>query len=374
MLRGIRIPGMCERHGASRRFAVQDRRLAPCRSRRFGENSLRNWLVLSFTLCLLGGCDQSAQNGPVNNSASGQISSQLETRSYPYQIVTTCGMVTDIVRQVAGDKATVTGLMGEGVDPHLYKPTRNHVGELMGADVVFYSGLMLEGRMGDNFASLKKSGKPVYAVTAGIDPGYLREPPEFKGHFDPHVWMDVNAWSECVAFVATTLGNFDIANADLYLTNAESYRNELAKLDEYARKSIATIPEDRRVLVTAHDAFGYFSRAYVIEVRSVQGLSTESEAAVQDINNLVNFIVEKKIPAIFVESSVSVKNMQAIIEGAAQQKWVVKIGGELFSDAMGKPGTYEGTYMGMIDHNVTIITRALGGQAPESGLQGKLHP
>lgn len=283
-------------------------------------------------------------------------------------------MVTDIVRQVAGDKATVTGLMGEGVDPHLYKPTRNDVRELMGADVVFYSGLMLEGRMGDNFTSLARTGKPVYEVTKGIARHFLREPPEFKGHADPHVWMDVRAWSECVAFVAKSLGNYDTANADFYLTNAERYRSELAKLDEYARKSIATIPEDRRVLVTAHDAFGYFSRAYAIDVRSVQGLSTESEAAVQDINNLVNFIVEKKIPAIFVESSVSEKNMRAIIEGAAQQQWEVKIGGELFSDAMGKTGTYEGTYLGMIDHNVTIITRALGGQAPESGFNGKLHP
>jgi manganese/zinc/iron transport system substrate-binding protein len=148
----------------------------------------------------------------------------------------------------------------------------------------------------------------------------------------------------------------------------------LVKLDEYAKQSIATIPQDRRVLVTAHDAFGYFARAYDIDVRSVQGLSTESEASVQDINNLVKFIVEKKIPAIFVESSVSEKNVRAIIEGAAQQNWDVKIGGELFSDAMGQPGTYEGTYIGMIDHNVTVIARALGGEAPERGLNGKLSP
>lgn len=331
---------------------------------------LRRWLTLPLVLCLLIGCDQATQS----DSSSDRLASLSASRSYPYQIVTTCGMVTDIVRQVAGDKATVTGLMGEGVDPHLYKPTRNDVRELMGADVVFYSGLMLEGRMGDNFTSLARTGKPVYPVTEGLATEYLREPPEFQGHYDPHVWMDVSAWSECVALVAKALGNYDTANADFYLTNAERYRSELAKLDEYARKSIATIPEDRRVLVTAHDAFGYFSRAYAIDVRSVQGLSTESEAAVQDINNLVNFIVEKKIPAIFVESSVSEKNMRAIIEGAAQQQWEVKIGGELFSDAMGKTGTYEGTYLGMIDHNVTIITRALGGQAPESGFNGKLHP
>jgi manganese/zinc/iron transport system substrate-binding protein len=283
-------------------------------------------------------------------------------------------MVTDIVGQVAGDKAKVAGLMGAGVDPHLYKPSRNDVKQLREADVVFYSGLMLEGRMGDNFTSLGRSGTPVYPITEEIDPDFLREPPEFAGHYDPHVWMDVSAWSECVAFIAKALGEYDTANADYYMTNAAVYRDKLAKLDEYARESIATIPRERRVLVTAHDAFGYFARAYDIEVRSVQGLSTESEASVQDINNLVQFIVEKKIPAIFVESSVSKRNVLAIIEGAAQQGWDVQIGGELFSDAMGKSETYEGTYLGMIDHNVTVITRALGGQAPERGLNGKLLP
>ncbi|MCB9872987.1 MAG: zinc ABC transporter substrate-binding protein [Planctomycetaceae bacterium] len=334
---------------------------------------MRVWLSLTLGFFALTGCNGSTPPAGPHNSTNTQAESQPGARTYPYRIVTTCGMVTDIVRQVAGDKATVTGLMGEGVDPHLYKPTRNDVRELMGADVVFYSGLMLEGRMGDNFISLARSGKPVYPITEEIDPDFLREPPEFEGHFDPHVWMDVSAWSECVALIAKVLGEYDTANADFYLTNAISYRDELAKLDEYAKKSIATIPEDRRVLVTAHDAFGYFARAYKIEVRSVQGLSTESEASVQDINNLVNFIVAKKIPAIFVESSVSEKNVRAIIEGAAQQNWEVTIGGELFSDAMGKPGTYEGTYLGMIDHNVTIITRALGGEAPAVGLNGKLH-
>lgn len=331
-------------------------------------------LALLLGLFLISGCERPSQSSAVSNSTSTSTESVAESRTYPYRIVTTCGMVTDIVRQVAGDKANVTGLMGEGVDPHLYKPTRNDVRELMGADVVFYSGLMLEGRMGDNFTSLARTGKPVYPVTEEIDPEFLREPPEFEGHFDPHVWMDVSAWSECVALVAKALGEYDTANADFYLTNAENYRAELVKLDAYARQAIATIPADRRVLITAHDAFGYFARAYVLEVRSVQGLSTESEASVQDINNLVNFIVEKKIPAIFVESSVSEKNLRAIIEGAAQQDWEVTIGGELFSDAMGKPGSYEGTYIGMIDHNVTVITRALGGDAPASGLNGKLQP
>ncbi|MBC8354232.1 MAG: zinc ABC transporter substrate-binding protein [Planctomycetes bacterium] len=332
------------------------------------------WPIVLLGLFFSFGCNPASEPGVIVAGDSTGVTSDSPPVTYPYGIVATCGMVKDIVREVAGDKAEVKGLMGEGVDPHLYKPTRNDVKQLMGADVVFYSGLSLEGRMADNFTSLARNGKPVYPITEEIDPDFLREPPEFLGHFDPHVWMDVSAWSECVAFIAKALGEYDTANADFYITNAVAYREELSKLDAYAKQSIATIPENRRVLITAHDAFGYFARAYKIEVRSVQGLSTESQAAVRDINNLVEFIVEKKIPSIFVESSVSEKNVRSIIEGAGQQGWEVKIGGELFSDAMGSPDSYEGTYIGMMDHNVTVITRALGGEAPESGLNGKLHP
>jgi manganese/zinc/iron transport system substrate-binding protein len=283
-------------------------------------------------------------------------------------------MVTDIVQQVAGDKAQVSGLMGEGVDPHLYRPTTSDVKKLDSADVIFYSGLLLEGRMADLFAKIARQGKAVYAVTEGIDESFLLEPPEFGGHYDPHVWMDVKAWSECVAFVAKTLGEVDPANASYYQERSERYRDELKKLDEYARRSMATIPSGQRVLVTAHDAFGYFARAYGLEVKSVQGISTESQAAVNDINRLVDEIVQRQIKAIFVETSVSAKNIQAIVEGAQHKKWQVAIGGELFSDAMGAPGTYEGTYVGMIDHNVTTIARALGGETPQGGLHGKLSP
>jgi manganese/zinc/iron transport system substrate-binding protein len=290
-----------------------------------------------------------------------------------YKVVTTCGMVTDIVQIVAGDRADVTGLMGEGVDPHLYKPTRNDVKQLTDADVIFYSGLMLEGRMGDTFARVARSGKPVYAVTEGIDESFLREPEEFAGHWDPHVWMDVSAWSQCVEFVAQALSEFDPTHASEYRERAAEYRALLEELDDYTRRVIASIPQMQRVLVTAHDAFGYFSRAYGIEVKSVQGLSTESEAGVDDVNRLVDFIVERGLQAIFIESSVSQKNIEAVIEGAAQRGSQVQIGGELFSDAMGAPGTYEGTYVGMIDHNVTTIARALGGAASAGGMLGKLR-
>jgi manganese/zinc/iron transport system substrate-binding protein len=180
--------------------------------------------------------------------------------------------------------------MGEGVDPHLYKPTRNDIKRLLEADAVFYSGLLLEGRMTETFAKIARSGKPVFAVTEAIDEKFLLEPPEFHGHYDPHVWMDVQAWSECVNLVANVLAEYDDAHAAVYRTRAAAYREELKVLDDYARKSIASIPAPQRVLITAHDAFGYFSRAYGIEVRSVQGISTESEAGVDDINQLVSFL------------------------------------------------------------------------------------
>lgn len=289
-----------------------------------------------------------------------------------YTIVTTCGMVTDIVREVAGDKAKVTGLMGEGVDPHLYKPTRDDVAKLLQADVVFYSGLMLEGRMTDTFLKVARKGTPVFAVTELLDEKFLLEPPEFAGHTDPHVWMDVKGWMDAVKVVARSLGEVDADNAAYYTQNAERYVAQLAKLNDYAKQALASIPKERRVLITAHDAFNYFGRAYDIDVRGIQGISTESEAGVADINKLVDFIVARKIPAIFVESSVSDKNIKALVEGSKSRGHNVRIGGQLFSDAMGKPGTYEGTYIGMIDHNVTTITRALGGQAPARGLNNKL--
>lgn len=290
----------------------------------------------------------------------------------PYKVVTTTAMVKDLVVRIGGDHARVDGLMGEGVDPHLYKPTRDDVQKLMSADVVFYSGLMLEGRMTDTFLRVSRRGVPVFPVTELLDEKYLLEPEEFQGHTDPHVWMDVQAWTKAMEAVAKALTDLDPANAKTYQVNAETYAKELKTLDDYARKSIGSIPEQQRVLITAHDAFNYFGRAYNLKVHGIQGISTESEAGVQDINKLVDRIVENKIPAIFVETSVSDKNVRAIVEGAARRGWKLEIGGTLFSDAMGAPGTYEGTYTGMIDHNVTVITRALRGQAPERGLHGKL--
>jgi len=290
--------------------------------------------------------------------------------AYPYKVTATVGMVADIVRQVAGDKAVVENIIGEGVDPHLYKPTRGDVVRLQQADAVFYNGLMLEGKMADVLVKVARSGKPVVAVTEMLDETYVMADPQ--EHHDPHVWMDVAGWIAAVKVVAAELSGFDAPNADYYTHNAERYTRELEKLDEYARRVIASIPQKQRVLVTAHDAFNYMGRAYGIEVRGIQGLSTESEAGVRDINELVGFLVERDIRAVFVETSVADKNVRALIEGAKARGHDVTIGGKLFSDAMGAAGSYEGTYIGMIDHNVTTIARALGGEAPQRGLNGKL--
>lgn len=494
-------------------------------------------------------------------------------KQYPYKAVATVGMITDIVRNVAGDKAQVEGLIGEGVDPHLYKPTRRDLIALRQADIIFYNGLMLEGKMADVLTKIARE-KPVYAVTEGIQelpvidvealqdqlevqnaiyqammerlqkemtPVALREPnarivdmaspsivkgennvylstatvqvllqepntldgattlPVMQGipespaltsvvidrlspedqailvkpysgmsidavltknlqikqiqetwlltffyahpddpqlaakianyyaneyvnyvtqtniksamyavedlrkrtehqrkkvtevraklkqaesddyvltdeedHYDPHVWMDVRGWIQATKVVEKALAEFDPKNADYYQENAQTYIAQLEQLDAYAREVLASIPEGQRYLVTAHDAFNYLGRAYGIEVRGIQGLSTESEAGVRDIEQLVDFLVQNQIPAVFVETSVSDKNVRALIEGAAARGHTLVIGGSLYSDAMGAPGSYEGTYIGMIDHNTTTIARALGGQAPEKGLNGKL--
>lgn len=322
---------------------------------------LLSWSVLSSIFLLIAGCEQSQMTGGARNRSPDG-----------YSIVCTTGMVADLVRQVAGERATVEALMGEGVDPHLYVPTRSDIVRLNDADVVFYNGLLLEGQMEHTFRTLASGGKPVHAVTADLPADELLTPPEFEGHPDPHVWNDVSLWSRAVESVAARLSEHDPDHAAEYQQRAAAYREQLAQLDEYARTAIGSIPESSRFLVTAHDAFGYFSRAYGIPVESVQGITTESEPGVNDINRLVDLLVRRKLPAIFVESSVNSANLEAVINGARSRNWDVRNGGTLYSDAMGAEGTYEGTYIGMIDHNVTTITRALGGTAPERGMQGRL--
>jgi manganese/zinc/iron transport system substrate-binding protein len=308
-----------------------------------------------------------AAAGPAAGAAGGETA-----REYPYRITATIGMVADIVRQVAGDRGEVTAIIGEGVDPHLYVPTRSDVAALMEADIVFYSGLLLEGKMTDTLIKVARGGRPVHAVTELVDESALLAPEKFGGHFDPHLWMDVSGWMQAVDAVTGALAEFDPAGRDGYRQRAAGYRTTLAELHDYGVNAIGSIPERQRILVTAHDAFNYFGRAYGLEVEGIQGMSTESEAGLDRINRLVDLLVTRQVGAVFVETTIADRNVRALIEGAAARGHAVEVGGELFSDAMGPPGTYEGTYAGMLDHNITTVARALGGEAPELGFQGLL--
>lgn len=292
--------------------------------------------------------------------------------SGPIRAVATVGMVGDIVRNVAGDRAEVSVIMGEGVDPHLYAASRDDVAKMTGADMIFYSGLMLEGKMADTLAKLARK-KPVVAVTEAIDEQTLLSPEEMAGHHDPHVWMDPLAWAKCVDVVAEALAKHDPEGASSYRENAAAYQEKIRELAAYGRESLGSVPAEKRVLITSHDAFNYFGRAFGLEVEGVQGLSTESEAGLQRINLLVDMIVDRKVDAVFIETSVPKKNIEALVNGVRSRGHELRIGGTLFSDAMGSSGTYEGTYIGMLDHNITTVARALGGEAPAGGFQGKLH-
>ncbi len=270
----------------------------------------------------------------------------------------TVGMVGDVVGRVGGDRVEVETLMGPGVDPHLYKPSESDILRIGRADVVFYGGLHLEGKMGE---VLERTGKrrPVVAVTEKIAEDRLLKPEAFEGAYDPHVWMDVALWMETVRRVEETLSALDPESAAGYRERAETYLRELAELDAYAKRRIAEIPPESRVLVTAHDAFNYFGRAYGLEVLGLQGISTETEAGVGDVQGLTSVLVDRRIKAIFIESSVPRRNIEAVQAAARARGHNVGIGGELFSDAMGDAGTPEGTYIGMIRHNVDTIVNAL---------------
>lgn len=290
----------------------------------------------------------------------------------PLKVVATTGMIADVVRRVGGDRVEVRQLLGQGVDPHLYKATRSDIAAMLNADVTFYNGLLLEGKMTDAFVRVASSGKPVFAVTELIEEGYLMEPSGAQGHFDPHVWMDPQAWSKAIDVVRDKLAARDPEGAPAYAAGAAALLDEFRRLDGYAERALASVPAERRVLVTAHDAFNYFGRRYGFEVLGIQGLSTESEAGLKKIEELVALLVERQIPSVFVESTIPDRSVRALVAGAAAKGHEVVIGGELYSDAMGAPGTYEGTYVGMIDHNVTLIARALGGEAPRGGFNGRL--
>lgn len=302
-------------------------------------------LILSLALAA---CAPPVSGNPGGDLAGRQIN-----------IVATVGMIADAVRNVGGERVNVTALMGPGVDPHLYKPTASDVHKLENADLIFYGGLELEGRMTDTFVKLARAGKPTFPVSEDIDLARLRQPIEFEGKYDPHIWFDVTLWQEAVRKINKELTALDPGSAALYQRNTDAYLRQLEELHQYVKTQIASLPESSRVLITAHDAFGYFGAQYGMEVRGLQGTSTATEAGARDVQDLAAFICERGIKAIFVESSVPQATIEAVQAAARARGCSVNIGGQLFSDAMGSEGTPEGTYIGMVRHNVDTIVKAL---------------
>jgi len=277
------------------------------------------------------------------------------------QITTTTSMITDITKVVGGDYVDVTGLMGAGIDPHLYVASEGDMELFQEADVIFYNGLFLEAQMTEILEQIGER-KTVVAVASQIDTEFLLPWELYPDEFDPHVWFDVSLWMKAVEAVRDTLVEADATNAAAYQANATQYLEELTALDAYVKEQAARVPAEQRILITAHDAFHYFGRAYSFDVRGLQGISTASEAGTGDVQALADFITDKQIPALFVESSVPVRNIEALQEAVRSRGFDVTIGGQLFSDAMGDPGTPEGTYVGMVRHNIDTIVGALLGE------------
>lgn len=324
---------------------------------------LRSIIAIIAILALLVGLTGCKPSQPVATTSKG------------LRVVATTAMVGDIVKRVGGEHVQVEVMMGPGTDPHLYKPTPGDLRTLQQAQLIAYSGLKLEGKMIETLEGLSRTGSKVMCITDGVPrekllpwieeeasteaPATAKQSSEEAKHFDPHVWFDVALWEMTVDTVRDALGTVDPSNAGAYAQNAQAYASELTTLDQEVRNAMTAVAKERRLLVTAHDAFGYFGRAYDIEVMGIQGLSTESEASLHDINRIVDELVARKVPAVFIESSINPRNIEALVQGAKAKGHNVRIGGSLFSDAMGDSATPEGTYVGMVRHNVRQITEAL---------------
>ncbi|HSL64747.1 MAG TPA: zinc ABC transporter substrate-binding protein [Gaiellaceae bacterium] len=295
-------------------------------------------------LPLLVGC------GRVQDEAAGG------PRELPLRLVATTGMVADAAARVGGDRVRVEALMGPGIDPHLYKASEGDVEALVGADLVLFNGLHLEAKLGD---VLERLDARAAAITDSIPRSRLLSPPQFQGQYDPHVWFDVDLWALAVEQTGRILAEHDPAGAATYRRNAARYAAELRRLHTWVTAQARRVPAERRVLVTAHDAFGYFGRRYGFEVRGLQGISTATEAGAQDVQELAEFIADRQIPSLFVESSVSPRAIDAVRAAVRSRGFDVEVGEQLYSDAMGEPGTPEGTYPGMVRHNVRAIVDGL---------------
>ena len=310
--------------------------------------ALAGCLVAALTAC-----------GPVQ---AGGAPDAREIATREIKVVTTIGQIGDVVKNIAGDRVDLVELMGPGIDPHLYRASEGDVVSLADADIVFYNGLHLEAKMADVFEKMRGSVTTV-AVTDEIDRDELLNPPEFEGAYDPHVWFDVSKWMSVTEVIRDSFVDIDPEHAELYEDNARHYLAELEELDRYVAERAQLVLEEKRVLITAHDAFNYFGEAYDFEVRGLQGISTASETGTADLSGLADFIVEREIPAIFVETSVPQRFVEALREAVAARGAEVSIGGSLYSDAMGDAGTPEGTYIGMVRHNIDTIVAGLAGRS-----------
>jgi len=274
------------------------------------------------------------------------------------QVVTTTTMITDLVQNIGGEYIDVNGLMGSGVDPHLYKASEGDVTKLASADIIFYNGLHLEGKLVEVFEKMGSQIKTI-AVSDVVDKNTLIGSEYFASNYDPHIWFDINNWELITQFVVDKLSEANPEHQAAFQKNGAEYLEKLKALNEDIKSVISTLPEDKRVLVTAHDAFNYFGQAYGFEVVGLQGLSTATEAGVQDVQNLATFIIDKQVKAIFVESSVPKRTIEALQASVKSKGFDVQIGGTLYSDALGNAGTEEGTYIGMFRYNVNTIVNAL---------------
>ncbi|WP_239495377.1 metal ABC transporter solute-binding protein, Zn/Mn family [Salinicola halophilus] len=281
----------------------------------------------------------------------------------PLAVVATVGMVGEIAQRLGGDCVEVTTLMGSGIDPHLYRASAGDVYTLRNADLILYAGYSLEGQLGRVLGRFGEMKPTLGVAEASIDGDSLIRTQDAYG-IDPHLWMDVGLWARLVPTIADAISEQRPACRAAVTANAATYARELEALDGWIHDSILTIPAGQRILVTAHDAFNYYGRAYAIEVVGIQGISTETETGIADIRNMASVVAERRIPAVFVESTINPRTTQAVIDAARRQGQPVEIGGELYSDAMGDDGTASGTYIGMLYANTQRIVAALGGEAP----------
>lgn len=305
-------------------------------------------LAVLIVAALAAGCVQESGRASRGDIATRQV-----------HVTATVNFITDLAARVGGDRVLTTGLMGAGVDPHLYKASAGDVDALRDADIIFYGGLELEGRMGDLLDALGRSQETV-AVTRDMPASRLRTPTEFAGHHDPHVWFSVPLWEDAVRTTAAAYIALDPEHAAGYRERSEAYLAELRELDGWIRARVAEIPERSRVLVTSHDAFGYFGDEYGFEVVAIQGTSTATEATTGDIERVADIVADRGVRSVFIESSVSRQTIDAVLAAARRRGQDTQIGGELFTDAAGDPGTPEGTYVGMMRHNVEVIRAGLG--------------